>query len=48
MAAAPDLLAALDRVLEPGEGLNVYTARGEDAEVVNQARAAIVKAKGQE
>ena len=48
MAAAPDLLAALERVLEHGEWLNVYTARGEDAEVVNQARAAIVKAKGQE
>jgi hypothetical protein len=48
MAAAPDLLAALERVLEHGEWLNVYTARGEVAEVVNQARAAIVKAKGQE
>jgi hypothetical protein len=47
MAAAPDLLAALERVLEHGEPLNLYHERSEDAEVVNQARAAIAKAKGQ-
>ena len=46
IAAAPDLLAALERVLEHGEQLNLYTARGEDAEVGNQARAAIAKVKG--
>jgi len=46
MVAAPDLLAALERVLAHGERGNLYTARGEDAEVVNQARAAIAKAKG--
>jgi hypothetical protein len=42
MAAAPDLLAALERILEHGEWGNL-----KDAEVVNQARAAITKAKGQ-
>jgi len=47
MAAAPDLLAVLERVLKHGERGNFYTARGEDAEAVNQARAAIAKAKGQ-
>ena len=46
MVAAPDLLAALERMLAHGERGNLYTARGEDAEVVNQARAAIAKAKG--
>ena len=47
MAVAPDLLSALERVLEHGERLNLYHERGEDAEMVNQARAAIAKAKGQ-
>ena len=46
MVAAPDLLAALERMLAHGERGNLHTARGEDAEVVNQARAAIAKAKG--
>jgi hypothetical protein len=45
VAAAPDLLAALERMLEHGEQLNLYTARGEDADVVEQARAAVKKAR---
>ena len=46
IAAAPDLLEALERLLTHGERGNLYYERGEDAEVVNQARAAIAKAKG--
>jgi hypothetical protein len=45
IAAAPDLLAALERMLEHGERLNLDTARGEDADVVEQARAAVKKAR---
>jgi hypothetical protein len=45
IAAAPDLLAALERMLEHGERLNLYTARSEDADVVEQARAAVKKAR---
>jgi hypothetical protein len=44
MAAAPDLLAALERVLAHGERLDLYYERGEDVEAVKQARAAIGKA----
>jgi hypothetical protein len=47
MAAAPDLLAALERILELGERANRFYERGEDGEVVRQARAAIQKARGQ-
>ena len=43
IAAAPDLLAALERILAV-ETLNLFTQRGEDAKVVEQARAAIGKA----
>jgi hypothetical protein len=46
MAAAPDLLAALERVMELGERLNLFHAAGEDAEVMGQARAAVAKATG--
>jgi hypothetical protein len=46
IAAAPDLLAALERILEHGQRRKLYYARGEDAEVVGQARAAIAKAQG--
>jgi hypothetical protein len=45
IAAAPDMLAALERILEHGERLNLYTGRGEDADVVEQARAAVNKAR---
>jgi hypothetical protein len=47
IAAAPDLLAALEQLLDHGERRNLYYERGEDAEVVGQARAAIAKARGQ-
>ena len=43
-AAAPDLLAALERILARLEMLNLFIERGEDAKVVEQARAAIGKA----
>jgi hypothetical protein len=45
-AAAPDLLAALERILARVETLNLFTERGEEAKVVEQARAAIGKATG--
>ena len=49
IAAAPDLLAVLEWIvkhgLEHGERLNLCTARGEDADVVEQARAAVNKAR---
>ena len=45
-AAAPDLLAALERILARLEMLNLFIERGEDAKVVEQARAAIGKATG--
>ena len=47
IAAAPDLLAALERILARVETLNLFTERGEDANVVEQAVGAIGKAKGQ-
>jgi hypothetical protein len=46
IAAAPDLLAALERILARVETLNLFTGRGEDTKVVEQARAAIGKATG--
>jgi hypothetical protein len=46
IAAAPDLLAALERTLARVETLNLFTERGEEAKVVEQARAAIGKATG--
>ena len=46
IAAAPDLLAALERILARLEMLNLFIERGEDAKVVEQARAAIGKATG--
>jgi hypothetical protein len=46
IAAAPDLLAALERILARVETLNLFTEHGEDAKVVEQARAAIAKAQG--
>jgi hypothetical protein len=46
IAAAPDLLAALERILARVETLNLFTERGEEAKVVEQARAAIGKATG--
>ena len=47
IAAAPDLLAALERILARVETLNLFAEHGEDAKVVEQARAAIAKAQGQ-
>ena len=44
IAAAPDLLAALERILARLEMLNLFIERDEDAKVVEQARAAIGKA----
>jgi hypothetical protein len=44
--AAPDLLAALERIQARVETLNLFTEHGEDAKVVKQARAAIAKAQG--
>ena len=46
IAAAPDLLATLEQVLARVETLNLFTERGEEAKVVEQARAAIGKATG--
>ena len=46
IAAAPDLLAALERILARVETLNPFTERGEEAKVVEQASAAIGKATG--
>jgi len=46
IAAAPDLLAALERTLARVETLNLFTERGEEAKVAEQARAAIGKATG--
>jgi len=46
IAGAPDLLAAVERILARVETLNLFTERGEDAKVVEQARAAIGKATG--
>ena len=46
IAAAPDLLAALERILARLEMLNLFIERGEDAKVVEQARAAIGNATG--
>jgi hypothetical protein len=46
MAAAPDLLAALARMIGHAERLNLYSARGEEADVMSQAREAITKALG--
>jgi hypothetical protein len=46
IAAAPDLLAALERILGRVEALNLFTERGEEAKVVEQARAAIGKETG--
>ena len=46
IAAAPDLLAALERILARVETLDLFTERGEEAKVVEQARAAIGKATG--
>jgi hypothetical protein len=46
IAAAPDLLAALERILARVETLNLFTEHGEDAKVVEQACAAIGKARG--
>jgi hypothetical protein len=46
IAAAPDLLAALERILARVETINLFTGRGEEAKVVEQARAAIGKATG--
>jgi hypothetical protein len=46
IAAAPDLLAALERILARVETLNLFTEHGEDAKVVEQARSAIAKAQG--
>src|SRR5215469_8693458 len=46
IAAAPDLLAALERILARVETLNLFTERGEEAMVVEQVRAAIGKARG--
>ena len=43
IAAAPDLLAALERILAR---LEMLIERGEDAKVVEQTRAAIGKATG--
>jgi hypothetical protein len=43
IAAAPDLLAALERILAR---LEMLIERGEDAKVVEQTRAAIGKAAG--
>ena len=44
IAASPDLLAALERVLELGERANLF--HWEDAELIGQARAAVAKAMG--
>ena len=46
IAAAPDLLEALERLLEHGERHNMYHEAGKDADIVNQARSAIAKARG--
>jgi len=46
IAAAPDLLAALERILARVETLNLLTERGEEAKMAEQARAAISKATG--
>jgi hypothetical protein len=46
ISAAPDLLAALERLLEHGERLNIYSQAGEDAQVIAQAKAAVAKARG--
>jgi hypothetical protein len=46
IAAAPDLLAALERILARVETLNLFTERGEDAKLVEQGCAAIGKAMG--
>jgi hypothetical protein len=46
IAAAPDLLAALERILARVETLNLFTERGEDAKVLEQVSAAIGKATG--
>ena len=47
IAAAPDLLAALERILARVETFNLLTEHGDNAKVVEQARAAIGKARGQ-
>jgi hypothetical protein len=46
IGAAPDLLAALERIPARVETLNLFSERGEEAKVVKQARAAIGKATG--
>jgi hypothetical protein len=43
LAAAPDLLAALEGILARVETLNLFTEDAEDAKVVEQARAASPK-----
>jgi len=45
IAAAPDLMAALERILEHGDRRNPDAARGDDAEVVSLALATIKKAR---
>jgi hypothetical protein len=46
IAAAPDLLAALQHILTRVRTLNLLTKRVDDANVVEQARAAIGTATG--
>jgi len=36
IAAAPDLMAALERILEHGDRRNLDAVRGDDAEVISQ------------
>jgi hypothetical protein len=46
ISASPDLLAALERMLDHAERHNTLYESGEDGELLEQVRAAIAKAKG--